>query len=104
MCHVTSKRQVQIGNRLLYIDCTVHRNYGFEGRHCRLLVYIFPRVFSLDYYRQRIVSNELNFSLKKKRVIYSPPQEIMSFVIKNKHALDIVDQFIKSLGIVTPRF
>jgi hypothetical protein len=58
---------LRIGDWFLFNEFTVIRIYGFELEPYQLPIYIPPRLFSLEYCRQRLMIDQLYFVSKKKK-------------------------------------
>lgn len=86
----------QVDDWFLYPNYIVPRIYGFEERPYNLPKYLLPKVFTLEYARQRISYEFTRFFVKKREVTFTLPHEVMLFVLKNKYALDIVKRFLET--------
>ena len=53
-CLMQSSPEEQVGDWFLYRDYTVLRVYGFTGQPYRLPSFLTPRIFALEFMRQRL--------------------------------------------------
>ena len=81
----------QIGHWFLYHDYIVIRVYGCEEQPYKLPVFLTPRIFALEVVRQRLHSDELHFSSKKKTSNFKFPITVGPFIVKNKAAIELID-------------
>jgi hypothetical protein len=75
----------KVGDWFLFKRYIVIKIYGCEIEPYQLPVYIPPRLFSLEYCRQRLATDQLHFISKSKRASFSLPAEFSSFIIKNNN-------------------
>ena len=61
-----SSPEDRIGDWFLYKDFTVLRIYGFTREPYRLSAFLTPRIFALEYMRQRLHAEEEHFGAFKK--------------------------------------
>ena len=85
------------GDWFLYKDFTVLRIYGFTGEPYRLPSFLTPRVFALEYMRQRVHAEEEHFGDFKKSSNIKSPLKVGSFIFKNKGALVFVEKLLESM-------
>jgi hypothetical protein len=50
-----------------------------------------PRIFSLEYIRQRFNFDQINFGTINQKTTFSLPTEVFYFIVKNKSALPCVE-------------
>jgi hypothetical protein len=64
-------------------------------------MYITPRLFSLEYCRQRLASNHLLLFSKSKRASFNLPGEFSSFLIKriDQSVADNINKLFFSFGM-----
>jgi len=61
---------VKVGDWFLFKYFTLIRIYGgFEDQPYQFLVYIDPRLFSLEFCRQRLITDHWHFISKRKKCI-----------------------------------
>ena len=65
-CLMQSSPEDRVGDWFLYEDSTVLRIYGFTGEPYRLPAFLTPRIFALDFMRQRLYSEKEHFGAFKK--------------------------------------
>ena len=85
-----SSSEDRIGDWFLYKDFTVLRVYGIIGEPYRLPVFLTPRIFALDFMRQRLCVEEEHFGAFKKSSNVKFPLKVGPFIFKNKSALLII--------------
>lgn len=81
----------QIGDWFLSQDYTILRIYGFEEQPYRHPSFLRPRIFSLEVLWQRLHSNELHFSSKKRTSNFKVPITIGPFEVRNKATIELID-------------
>ena len=69
--------------------------YGFTGKPYRLHVFITPRIFALEFMRQRLCAEEDHFRAFKKSSNIKFPLKVGPFIFKNKSALLIVEKLLE---------
>ena len=84
-----SSPEDRIGDWFLYKDFNILRVYGFIGEPYRLLVFLTPRIFSLEFMRQRLYAKEEHFRAFKKSSNIKFPLKVGPFIFKNKSSLMI---------------
>ena len=82
----------------LHKDCTVLKTYGFMGEPYKLLAFLTPRIFALEFMRQRLHSKEEHFGAFKKTSNIKFPLKFRSFIFKNKGALVFIEKFLGNHG------
>ena len=90
-----SSPEDRIGDWFLYKDFTVLRVYGFAGEPYRLPVFLTPRIFALQFMRQRLYAEEEHFREFKKSSNIKFPLKVGPFIFKNKSALMIVEKLLE---------
>ena len=93
----------RIGDWFLYKDFTVLRVYGFTGEPYRLPAFLTPRIFALEYMRQRLHVEEEHFGAFKKSSNIKFPLKVGSFIFKNKGALVFVEKLLESMDFQRER-
>ena len=92
-----SSPEDRIGDWFLYKDFIVLRVYGFTGEPYRLPAFLTPRIFALEYMRQRLHAEEEHFGAFKKSSNIKFPLKVGSFIFKNKGALVIVEKLLENM-------
>ena len=87
----------RIGDWFMYKDFTVLRVYGFTREPYRLPSFLTPRIFALEYMRQRLHVEEEHFGAFKKSSNIKFPLKVGSFIFKNKGALVFVEKLLESM-------
>ena len=81
----------------MYKYFTVLRVYGFTGEPYRLPAFLTPRIFALEYMRQRLHAKEEHFGAFKKSPNIKFPLKVGSFIFKNKGALVFVEKLLENM-------
>jgi len=79
----------------LHKEFTVIRVYGFTGEPYRLPAFLTPRVFALEFIRQRLCAEEEHFRAFKKYFDVKFPLKVGPFIFKNKSALLVVEKLLE---------
>ena len=66
------------------------RVYGFTGEPYRVPAFLTPRLFALEFIRQRLCAEEEHFRAFKKYSDVKFPLKVGPFIFKNKSALLVV--------------
>jgi hypothetical protein len=85
-----------VGDWFLFKYFTLIRIYGFEDQPYQFPIYISPRLFSLEFCKQRLITDHFHFISKSKKDYFSLPAEFSSFLIKNKSTLDFIEKLLDS--------
>ena len=75
-----SSLEEQIGYWFLYKEFTVLRVYGFTGEPYRLLDFLTPRIFTLEFMRQRLCAEVEHFGAFKKSSNVKFPLKVGPFI------------------------
>ena len=87
-----------MGNWFLLEEHTIIRVYGFVHEPYILPTFLTPRVFSLEFIRQKItMENEHLISFKKSSEIKFP-WVVGTFIIKYKFGLPVVEGFLQEMN------
>jgi len=87
---------LKIGDWFLFKYFIVIIIYGFKLEPYQLPIYIPPRLFAIEYRRQRLINYQLHFVSKKKIVYISLPGEVSCFFIKSRPAVDYINKLLAS--------
>ena len=79
-----SSPEDRVGDWFLYKDFTVLRIYGFTGEPYRMPAFLTPRVFPLEYMRQRVHAEEEHFGAFKKCSNIKFPLKVVLLFLKIK--------------------
>ena len=96
-CLMQSSPEDRVGDWFLHKDSTVLRIYGFTGEPYKLPAFLTPRVFALEFMRQRLHSEEEHFGAFKKSSNIKFPLKVGSFIFKNKGALVFIEKLLGSM-------
>ena len=74
-----SSSKDKIGDWFLHKEFTVLRVYGFTGEPYRLPAFLTPRIFALEFMRQRLYAEEEHFRVLKKSSNVKFPLKVRYF-------------------------
>ena len=83
-CMMHPSLEYRVRDWFLFKDSTVLRIYGFTGEPYKLPSFLTPRIFALDFMRQRLHSEEEHFGAFKKSSNIKFPLKVGSFIFKSK--------------------
>jgi hypothetical protein len=83
---------------MLFIQSTVIWVYGYQEGPYLLLVFLTPRIFSLEFIRQRIISETEHFLKEHKASNLKFPFIVGPFVVKNKSCLPQIQSKLSEFG------
>ena len=89
-----SSLEDRIGDWFLYKDFTILKVYGFTGEPYRLPVFLTPRIFALEFMRQRLCAEEEHFGAFQKSSNVKFPLKVGPFIFKNKSALLVIEKLL----------
>ena len=89
-----SSPEDRVGDWFLHKDSTVLRVYGFTGQPYKLPAFLTPRIFALEFMRQRLQSEEEHFGAFKKSSNIKFPLKVGSFIFKSKGALVLIEKLL----------
>ena len=69
--------------------------YGFTGEPYRLPIFLTPRIFALEFMRQRLYAEEEHFEAFKKYSNVKFPLKVGPFIFKNKSALLVIEKLLE---------
>ena len=92
-----------VGDWFCFADYTLIRVYGFEGEPFRLPKFTNRRLFSLEFLRQRLISENDNFIKHKKASSLKFVFILEPFVVKTFFAANITDQILSSMRFDTDK-
>lgn len=72
--------------------------YGFEGQTYLLPAFLTPRVYALEFIRQRLASNELDFVSNNKASTFRLHQKIGPFVVKSRTTRKLVEEVLQDMN------
>jgi hypothetical protein len=88
----------KIGDWMLFIQSTVIWVYGYQEGPYLLPVFLTPRIFSLEFIRQRIISETEHFLKAHKASNLKFPFIVGPFVVKNKSCLPQIQSKLSEFG------
>ena len=89
-----------MGDWFLYRDYTILRVYGFTGQPYRLPSFLTPRIFALEFMRQRLLSEEEHFGAFRKYLNIKFPFKVGPFIFKGKGALACIERLMENMDFV----
>ena len=89
-----SSLEDKIGDWFLYKDFNVLMVYGFNGEPYRLPIFLTPRIFALEFMRQRLCVEEEHFGAFKRSLNVKFPLKVGLFIFKNKSALLVIEKLL----------
>ena len=81
----------------MYEDHTIIRVYGFGGRPFKLPAFLTPRIFALEFIRQKMANDEQHFSDKKATRTFRIPTELGPFVVRSWQAYNILEERLRKM-------
>ena len=90
-----SSSEGKTGDWCLHKEFTVIRVYGFTEEPYKLPDLLTPRVFALEFIRQRLCAEEEHFIAFKKSSDVKFPLNFGPFIFKNKSALLVVEKLLE---------
>ena len=69
--------------------------YGFTGEPYRLPAFLTPRIFALEFMRQRLYAQEEHFRAFKKYSDVKFPLKFGPFIFKNRSALLVIEKLLE---------
>jgi len=87
---------LRVGDWFILKEFIVIRIYVFELEPYQLPIYIPPILFSLEYCRQILMTDQFHFVSKNKKSYFSLPAEVSSFLIKSRSYIDYINKFLTS--------
>jgi hypothetical protein len=87
----------RVGDWTLFINSTVIWVYGFHEFHYLLPIFLTPRIFSLEFIRQKIISETENFIKYHRESNIKFPFVIGPFIVKSRTCLAQVEAKLKAL-------
>ena len=87
-----------VGDWFCFADYTLVRVYGFEGEPFRLPKFAGRRLFSLEFFRQRLVAENDNFIKHKKASSLKFVFTLEPFVVNSVLAANVLDQILRGMG------
>ena len=89
-----------VGDWFLYKDYTMLRIYGFTGQPYRLPSFLTPRIFALEFMRQRLLSEEDHFCAFKKSSNIKFPFKVGTFIFKSKGSLAFIEKLLENMDFI----
>ena len=96
-CMMQPSPEDRVRDWFLFKDSTVLRIYGFTREPYKLPAFITPKIFALEFMRQRLHSEEEHFGAFKKSSNIKFPLKVGSFIFKSKGALVFIEKLLGSM-------
>ena len=93
-----SSSEDKTGDWFLYKYFIVLRVYGFTGEPYRLPIFLTPRIFALDFMRQRLCAEEEHFGAFKKYSNVKFSLKVGPFIFKKKSSLLVVEKLLEVMN------
>jgi len=90
-------KQSKVGDRYLYQNHTEIRIYGCQLAPYKLPKYLPMRLFALEYYRQIMKSDEINFVLTNKISQFKVKNQLVHFICNSREAGKEADQILQQM-------
>jgi hypothetical protein len=87
----------RVGDWTLFINSTVIWVYGFHEFNYLLPIFLTPKIFALEFIRQRIIFETKNFIKYRSASNIKFPFVIVPFIVKSKTCLAQVEAKLKAL-------
>jgi hypothetical protein len=97
-CYLQRNPENRVGDWVLFMHSTVIWVYGFHESPYLLPIFLTPRIFSLEFIRQRIISETDHFLNLHKSSNLKFPFIIGPFIVKSRSCLYQVQENIKEFG------
>ena len=88
----------RLGDWMLFLQCTVIWVYGYQEGPYLLPVFLTPRIFALEFIRQRIISEIEHFLKAHKESNLKFPFMVGPFVVKTRSCLPQIQAKINEFG------
>jgi len=88
----------RLGDWCLVEDHIIIRVYGFEQDPYKLPIFLTPRIFSLEYIIQRLISDQFHFSQHKQAITFKQPQEVDPFLVNIRIDLVVTKEMLQQLN------
>jgi hypothetical protein len=88
----------RVGDWLLFMHSTVIRVYGCHESPYILPIFLTPRIFALEFIRQRIISETKHFLKLRKASNLKFPFIIGPFIVKTRSCLSQIQAKLKDFG------
>ena len=69
--------------------------YGFTGEPYKLPIFLSPRIFALEFMRQRLCAKEEHFGAFKNSSNVNFPLKVGPFIFKNKSAMLVIEKLLE---------
>lgn len=87
-----------------FLKTTVLRVYGSELKPYKLPFFLTPRVFAIEYIRQRLNSDHIHFTSRNQKTSLMLPVEVFSFILKTRATFNIVEKMMKDFHFEEDKF
>jgi hypothetical protein len=89
----------RVGDWYIFEHYTEIRVYGCQLSPFRLPVFMTPRIFSLEYVRKRLNSDEIHFVPNKYKVTFKLKKEVGPFIVNTRSTLQVTTKILSALGL-----
>jgi hypothetical protein len=88
----------RVGDWYIFEHHTEIRIYGCQLCPFLLPVFLTPRIFSLEYVRKRLNSDEIHFVPNKYKVTFKLKKEVGPFIVNTRSTLQVTTKLLSTLG------
>ena len=90
----------RIGDWFLLKEHTIIRIYGFVHEPYILPAFLTPRIFALEFIRQKLVVENENFLNFRKASEIKFPLKVGPFIVKNKVSLLVIEGLLQDMNFM----
>jgi hypothetical protein len=87
----------RVGDWYLFENYTETRVYGSELRPFLLSTFLTPRIFSLEFIRQRLNYDEIHFLSRKYKASFKLKKEVGPFIFNTKSTLQVTTKILSTM-------
>jgi hypothetical protein len=89
----------RVGDYYIFEHYTKIRVYGCQLSPFHLPIFMTPRIFALEYVRQRLNSDEIHFVPNKYEVTFKLKKEVGPFIVNTRSTLQVTANMLSTLGL-----
>jgi hypothetical protein len=87
-----------VGDWYIFENYTEIRVYGSELRPFLLPIFLTPRIFALEYIRQRLNSDDIHFVSRKYKANFKLKKEVGPFIVNTRSTLQVTTKILSVMG------
>jgi hypothetical protein len=88
----------RVGDWYIFENYTEIRIYGSELRPFLLPIFLTPRIFALEYIRQRLNSDDIHFVSRKYKANFKLKKEVGPFIVNTRSTLQVTTKILSAMG------